>query len=58
MIAAENLSYSYASARRAVGTGEIVGFLGTNRAGKSAPPGPYGPYAMSPGKLYAIRMRA
>ena len=40
MIAAENLSYTYASARRAVGTGEIVGFLGTNRAGKSAPPGP------------------
>jgi hypothetical protein len=39
MIAAANLSYTYASARRAVGTGEIVGFLGTNSAGKSAPQG-------------------
>jgi ABC-type multidrug transport system ATPase subunit len=43
MIVAENLTYTYANAHRpaitesrvAVGTGEIVGFLGLNGAGKS-----------------------
>ena len=66
MIVGENLTYTYANAHRpattdlrvAVGTGEILGFPGPNGAASPRPRGPCGPYAMSPGRLHAIRMRA
>jgi energy-coupling factor transporter ATP-binding protein EcfA2 len=66
MIVAENLTYTSANTRRpaitelrvAVGTGEILGFPSPNGVGKSAAQGPLGPYAISPGRLRAIRMRA
>lgn len=66
MIVAENLTYTYANARRpaitelrvAVGTGEILGFPSPTGAASPRPRGPYGPCAMSPGRIHAIRMRA